>query len=145
MGVGDITIEAVHHAANSQEVAGRLHRPVSPKLRVAGDCGRKFRGKMEWSQYVGRKDVRDRSGPVIKGGVRLRKHWLLSKWQVTLQARVAKCDYKLLFMTLSRAIRRRKDDGSSRKGLITWVASLNCKKLPDTRQRCKHGRRTCAL
>lgn len=67
--------------------------------------------------------------PVIKGGVRLRKHCLLSKWQVTLQARVAKCDYKLPFMTRSRAIRRRKDDGSSGKGADNMSREFELQKV----------------
>lgn len=59
--------------------------------------------------------MRDRSGRVITKG-EIKKASAAIKVPSNPGAGVAKCDYKLLFMTRSRAIGRRKDDGSSGRG-----------------------------
>lgn len=70
-------------------------------------------GKMEWSQYVGEEGCARSFRPRYQRRGEIKKALAAIKVASNPVARVAKCDYKLLFTTRSRAIGRRKDDGSS--------------------------------
>lgn len=81
--------------------------------RVAGDCGRKFWREdgviaICWEEGCARS-----FRPRYQRRGEIKKALAAIKVASNPAARVAKCDYKLLFTTRSRAIGRRKDDGSS--------------------------------